>query len=55
MSHLIAADTLNHKNNDFGPMTDADEISDVKTLRESVNSLRLQMEMHDADMQQLVS
>ena len=55
LSHLIVADTLYHKNNDFGLMTDADEMSDVKTLRELINSLRLQIEMHNADMQQLVS
>ena len=53
--HLNVVDTLHHKNNDFGLMTDAYEKSDVKTLRELVNSLRLQMEMHDADMQRLVS
>ena len=53
--HLNVVDTLHHKNNDFGLMTDAYEKSDVKTLRELVNSLRLQMEMHDADMQRLVT
>ena len=53
--HLNVVDTLHHKNNDFGLMTDAYEKSDVNTLRELVNPLRLQMEMHDADMQQLVS
>ena len=52
---MNVVNTLHHKNNDFGLMTDAYEKSDVKTLRELVNSLRLQMEMHDADMQRLVS
>ena len=52
---MNVVNTLHHKNNDFGLMTDAYEKSDVNTLRELVNSLRLQMEMHDADMQQLVS
>ena len=54
-SHLNVADPLHHKNNDFSLMTDADEISYVKTFLELVNSLRLQMEMHYADMQRLVS
>ena len=52
---MNVVNTLHHKNNDFGLMTDAYKKSDVKTLRELVNPLRLQMEMHDADMQRLVS